>query len=169
MKYYKAELYAMSHGIPYSDKRELALYGCQHWYLQYYRNEFFKQSRAYSIYELFYKKASLVVRRKPFHMLEDVETGAVFPEIKFRNGYSSRFFGQSIPDRCKLYHPNQRLYVRIESELDSEQIEQFFSSLTDEKKQYRKEEIERIIEIENQYWNPIPGKKYVKMIEQIRK
>lgn len=71
---------------------------------------------------------------------------------------------------AKVYRPNARLYAAVEKILSDREVEEFYwRTLTTAKIAEQIKLLENLHQEAYQYWNPIPGKKHVKMIEQMRK
>lgn len=181
MRLYDADLLAISHRIPYFDKNVLFIFHEMFDnYLYYYRDKKIHVSgwNIRDISDIFKQRTKLVVRRRNFHMVEDIETGIVFPQIKFIDKKVTYDGYVTCPEKCILYQPNCRLYVRLNSKMNQEQIEQFYSSRSPKILHDRQKYIKQIMEQESQYWNPLPeqsqyvkkksNRQYVKMIEQMR-
>ncbi len=161
MKLYRAELYAINHSIPYTDKNK--------WVVEEISRSVEYYDRKYTdgqFEKVFIHKGTLVVRKKFFRMLEDIATGEKFSQLTV----------STAENHDKIYQftkVNQRLYAMLGQQMSNHDIREYYESLIRCGIQLRKEELLKIIEEEHAHWNPIPKKvstkQYVKMIEQMRK
>lgn len=164
MRLYRAQLCAVDHDIPFFEKRLCRKSGILYYYNIGDENE---KNNKYSIFMnkkptmIFIK--DLIVYLNFFGKVQDVMTETLFPKMtklvyceegRMKNEY---YFTQA----------NQRLYVQLGRKMTNEEQRYFYETLSTEEKEAQKQFLANLIEEEQQYWNPIPGKKYVKKIEQM--
>lgn len=170
MKLYRAQLYAVDHAIPYF-KRVL----CQKdGIVEYYdpMREDKRNTKTVDFTTTYIK--NLVVYKGCLGKVVDVTTGRKFPLMKYSQADTTTLTGRSVDLHIyKFTRSNQRLYVLLKNEMTKYELKDFYESLTKEQIQYDDIALQKAIEEETKYWNPIPKRKstrqYVKMIKQMRK
>lgn len=157
MKFYYANLYAINHDIPYCKKMMREANGMV-WY---------DTKKGLYIESAIIHVAHLVVYPKFYKQVVDLDTGFSFPRMNLSIVIPHE---EMIVTEYKLYHSNQRLYVKLERRITNDELKRYYESLTMQSISIKKQSLMNLLNHEQQYWHPIQGKvstsQYVKRLSK---